>query len=101
MVYMCFLFRGAVLGVEEQCLKVLGLSLRDRAVVMVVVLGVVPVVINMTLNPHGGGFGFRSHSSSGPRFPPRGVHFPQMGHGMFGVFSNTFLGQMSQHWYPS
>jgi hypothetical protein len=24
-----------------------------------------------------------------------------MGHGMFGVFPNTFLGQMSQHWYPS
>jgi hypothetical protein len=24
-----------------------------------------------------------------------------MGHGMFGVFSNTFPGQMSQHWYPS
>jgi hypothetical protein len=24
-----------------------------------------------------------------------------MGHGMFGVFSNTFSGQMSQHWYPS
>jgi hypothetical protein len=24
-----------------------------------------------------------------------------MGHGMFGVFPNTFPGQMSQHWYPS
>jgi len=24
-----------------------------------------------------------------------------MGHGMFGVFPNTFSGQMSQHWYPS
>jgi hypothetical protein len=24
-----------------------------------------------------------------------------MGHGMFGVFPNIFLGQMSQHWYPS
>ena len=34
-------------------------------------------------------------------FPPCGVRFPQMGHGMFGVFPNTFLGQMSQHWYPS
>jgi hypothetical protein len=51
--------------------------------------------------PHGGGFGFQSHSSSGPCFPPYGVRFPQMGHGMFGVFSNTFLGQMSQHWYSS
>jgi hypothetical protein len=51
MVYMCCLFKGAVLGLEEQCLKVLGLSLRDRVVVMVAVPGVVPVVINMTLNP--------------------------------------------------
>jgi hypothetical protein len=24
-----------------------------------------------------------------------------MGHGLFGVFPNTFPGQMSQHWYPS
>jgi hypothetical protein len=24
-----------------------------------------------------------------------------MGRGMVGVFPNTFLGQMSQHWYPS
>jgi hypothetical protein len=24
-----------------------------------------------------------------------------MGHDMFGVFPNTFPGQMSQHWYPS
>jgi hypothetical protein len=47
------------------------------------------------------GSGFQSYSSSGPRFPPRDAHFPQMGHGMFGVFSNTFPGQMSQHWYPS
>jgi hypothetical protein len=43
----------------------------------------------------GSGFGFRSHSSSRPCFPPRGVCFSQMGHGMFVVFSNTFLGQMS------
>jgi hypothetical protein len=49
--------------------------------------------------PHGSGF--QSYNSSGPRFPPRGAHFPQMGHDMFGVFSNTLSGQMSQHWYPS
>jgi hypothetical protein len=49
--------------------------------------------------PHGSGF--QSYSSSGPRFPLRGAHFSQMGHGMFGVFPNTFSGQMSQHWYPS
>jgi hypothetical protein len=47
------------------------------------------------------GSGFQSYSSSGPRFPPRGARFSQMGHSMFGVFPNTFLGQMSPHWYPS
>jgi hypothetical protein len=45
--------------------------------------------------------GFQSYSSSGPSFPPRGARFPQMGHGLFGVFLNTFPGQMSQHWYSS
>ena len=49
--------------------------------------------------PRGGGFASQSHSSSGPHFPFRD-HFPQMGHGMLGVFPNTFLGQMTQHWYP-
>jgi len=44
---------------------------------------------------------FPSHSFSGPRFPPRGNRFPQMGLGMFGVFPNTFPGHMTQHWYPS
>jgi hypothetical protein len=48
MVYMCCLFRSAVLGLEVQCLKVLGLRLRDHAVV---VPGEVQVVVNMTLNP--------------------------------------------------
>jgi hypothetical protein len=47
MAYMCRLFRGAVLGQEVQCLKVLGLRLRDP---VVVVLDVVQVMINMTLN---------------------------------------------------
>jgi hypothetical protein len=47
------------------------------------------------------GSGFQSYSSSGPHFHPRGARFPQMGHGMFGVFPNIFRGQMSQHWYPS
>ena len=47
------------------------------------------------------GSGFQSYSSSGPHFPPHGDRFPQMGHVMFGVFPNTFIGQMSQHWYPS
>jgi hypothetical protein len=46
--------------------------------------------------PRGGGFGFQSHSSNRPHFPLRGVRFPQKGHDMFGVFPNTFLGQMSQ-----
>jgi hypothetical protein len=41
MAYMCLMFRGAMLGQEVQCLKVLGLRLLDHAVVMVVVLGVV------------------------------------------------------------
>ena len=36
-----------------------------------------------------------------PHFRRHGDHFPQMGHGMFGVFPNTFPGQLSQHWYPS
>jgi hypothetical protein len=47
MVYMCRLFRGAMLGQEVQCLKVLGLSLRDH---VMVVPGVVQVMINMTLD---------------------------------------------------
>jgi hypothetical protein len=47
MAYMCLLFRGAMLGQEVHCLKVLGLSLRDH---MVVVPGVVQVIINMTLD---------------------------------------------------
>jgi len=47
MAYMCHLFRGIVLGLEVQCLKVLGLRLRDH---VVVVLGVVRVMINMTLD---------------------------------------------------
>jgi len=41
------LFRGTVLGLEVQCLKVLGLRLRDH---MVVVPSEVLVVLNMTLN---------------------------------------------------
>jgi len=47
---MCHPFRGAVLGLEMQCLKVLGLRLRDHVVVVVVVPGVVQVMINMTLD---------------------------------------------------
>ena len=41
------LFRGTVLGLEVQCLKVLGLRLRDH---VVVVPGGVQVMLNMTLN---------------------------------------------------
>jgi hypothetical protein len=44
---MCRLFRGAMLGQEVQCLKVLGLRLQDHVVVMP---GVVQVVINITLD---------------------------------------------------
>jgi hypothetical protein len=51
MAYMCSLFRGTVLGLEVQCLKVLGLMLRDHMVVMVLVPSVVQVMVNMTLNP--------------------------------------------------
>jgi hypothetical protein len=40
-----------VLGQEVQCLKVLGLRLRDHTVVVVVMPGVVQVVVNMILNP--------------------------------------------------
>ena len=47
MVYMCRLFRGAVLGPEVQCLEVLGLKLRDHVVVLP---DVVQVMINITLN---------------------------------------------------
>jgi hypothetical protein len=39
-----------MLGLEGQCLKVLGLRLRDHMVVMVDVPGMVQVVINMTLD---------------------------------------------------
>jgi hypothetical protein len=48
--------------------------------------------------PHDRGFG--SYFLSGPQFPSRGDRFPS-GLGMFGVFPNTFQGQMSQHWYSS
>jgi hypothetical protein len=48
MAYMCRLFRGAVLGLEVQCLKVIGLRLRDHAMVMP---SVVQVMVNMALNP--------------------------------------------------
>ena len=47
MAYMCRLFKGTMLGLEGHCLKVLGLRLRDHAVV---VPGMVQVVINMTLD---------------------------------------------------
>ena len=43
------------------------------------------------------GSAFQSHSFSGPCFPPRGGCFPQMGHGMFDVFSNTYPEQMTRH----
>ena len=47
MAYMCRLFRGAVLGLEVQCLKVLGLRLQDHAAVMP---NVFQVVTNTTLD---------------------------------------------------
>ena len=47
MAYMYHLFRGTVLGLEVQCLKVLGLRWRDHEVV---VPGVAQVMINMTLD---------------------------------------------------
>ena len=47
MVYMYLLFRGTVLDREVQCLKVLGLNLRDPAVV---VPDGVQVVANTTLD---------------------------------------------------
>jgi hypothetical protein len=46
----CRLFRGVVLGQEVQCLKVLGLSLRNHTVVKVLVLDVVQVMRNMALD---------------------------------------------------
>jgi hypothetical protein len=39
-----------MLGLEGQCFNVLGLRLRDHAVVMVVVFGMVQVMLNMTLD---------------------------------------------------
>ena len=47
MAYMCCLFRGAVLGLEVQCLKELGLRLRDHTVV---VPGRVQVMIEMIMD---------------------------------------------------
>ena len=47
MAYRYRLFKGTVLGLAVQCLKVLGLRLRDH---VVVVPGGVLVVINMTLD---------------------------------------------------
>ena len=47
MAYMCRLFRGAVLGLEVQCLKVPCLRLRDH---MVVMPSMVQVMINMALD---------------------------------------------------
>jgi hypothetical protein len=47
MEYMYPLFRGAVLGQEVQCLKVLGLRLRDHTVV---VPDGVQVIVNTTLS---------------------------------------------------
>ena len=47
MAYMYHPFRGAVLCLEVQCLKVLGLRLRDHTVV---VPGMVQVMINMILD---------------------------------------------------
>jgi len=47
MAYMYRLFRGTVLGLEVQCLKVLGLRWRDH---VVVVPGVAQVMIYMTLD---------------------------------------------------
>ena len=47
MAYMYRLFRATVIGLEVQCLKVLGLRLRYHEVV---VLGMVQVMINMTLD---------------------------------------------------
>jgi hypothetical protein len=44
--------------------------------------------------------GFGSYFPSGPQFPSCGDRFP-LGPGMFGVFPNTFQGQMPQHWYSS
>jgi hypothetical protein len=86
---LCLLFRGTVLGLEVQCLKVLGLRLRAHAVV---VPGEVQVMVNMTMNLVGW-LCFSVPQLWQTTFPPCGVHFPQMGHGMFGVFSNTFPGQ--------
>jgi hypothetical protein len=89
------LFRGAVLGLEVQCLMVLGLRLEPRGGHARCGLG----RDQYDFGPRGSGF--QSYSSSRPCFPLRGARFPQMGHDMFGVFSNIFLGQMSQHLYPS
>jgi hypothetical protein len=81
-----------MLGQEVQCLKVLGLRLRDHTVVMVLVPSMVQVMSNMALDLM---VVAQSYSPSGPCFPPCDACFPQMGHGMFGVFPNTFPGQMS------
>jgi hypothetical protein len=106
MAYMCRLFRGIVLGLEVQCLKVLGLKLRDH---VVVVPSGVQVMIEMILDPHGGGFGFyplADHvflmvtAPSGPRFPFRSYRFTSWPR-MSDFLADPFSKQMAQHWYTS
>lgn len=45
------------------------------------------------------GSGSQSYTSSGPRFPFRGDRSFPIGHEMYGVFPNSFPGQMTQHWF--
>jgi len=43
--------------------------------------------------PRGGGFSFQSHSSSGPRFPPRGARFLKWDMACLVFFLILFLGK--------
>ena len=96
MAYMYRLFRGVVLGLEVQCLKVLGLRLRDHAVV---VPGGVQVVVNMTMDPVA--VAFSPTALADHVFPLVVIAFLKWDMACLVFFLTLFPGQITQHWYPS
>jgi hypothetical protein len=98
MMYMCHLFKGAVLDQEVQCLKMLGLMLRDH---VVIVPDMVQVVVNMTLNPMAMALVFRPTALVDHVFPHVVPAFLKWHMTYLVFFSNIFPGQMSPYLYPS
>jgi len=92
------LFRGALPGLGVQSLKVLGLSLRDHAV-LVVVPGEVNVMLNMTLDLVTVASLFHPTLLADHVFLIVVIAILKWDEACFGGFPNTFPGQMSQHWY--